>query len=86
MTMDCMSELMRNSRDVTELAREVQEDEALFSLAVAREGSSALSCLREDIDTPLFDHTFGVVVEIRIEILHHREMEIVSFFESEVFV
>lgn len=69
--MDRMSELMRDRRNVTKLAREVQEDEALLSLAVARERSSSLSCLREDIDTLFFNHCFRILIEIRIKILHH---------------
>ena len=71
MTMDSMPELMGDSRDITELSCEVQEDEALFSLAVAREGSSALSSTRVYVDTLFVDHLLRVVVEIRVEILHH---------------
>ena len=71
MTMDSMPELMGDSRDITKLPCEVQEDEALFSLAVAREGSSALSSTRVYVDTLFVDHLLRVVIEIRVEILHH---------------
>ena len=86
MTMDSVSEFMGYSRYITKLAGEVQKDEALFSLAIAREGSSTLACLWEDVDTLLFDHTLRVVVEIRVEILHHGEMEIVRLLEGEVLI
>ena len=71
MTMDSMPELMGDSRDIAKLPCEVQEDETLFSLAVAREGSSTLSSTRVYVDTLFVDHLLRVVVEIRVEILHH---------------
>jgi hypothetical protein len=81
-----MSELVGDRRDIAELTCEVQEDERLFSLAIARKSSSTLPCPWEYIDTFLFDHPLRVVVEVSVKILHHAEMEIIRLFERKVLV
>ena len=54
--MDGVSELMRDRRDISKLASEVQEYEALISLAVAREGSPSLPCSWKDVNALFFNH------------------------------
>lgn len=84
--MDGMSELVGDGRYITELTSEIQEDEALFSLTVARERSSSLPRFWKYIDTLLFDHPQRIVIEVNIEIFHHRKVEIIRFIEGEVFI
>ena len=84
--MDGVSELVRDRRDISKLSCEVQEDETLFSLAVAREGSPSLPCSWKDVNALFFDHPLRIVIEILIEVLHHREMQVICLIESEVLV
>ena len=86
MTMDGMSELMRDRGDITKLTSEVQEDKRLISLSIARERSSSLPCSWEHIDAFLFDHALRVFIEIRVEIPHDREMQVICLFEGEIFI
>jgi hypothetical protein len=81
-----MSEFMRDSRDITELACEVQEDKRFLSLAVTGIRTASLPRSWEYIDTFFFDHPLGVFIEVTIKILHDTKMEIICLLECKVLI